>query len=65
MDIGTLVRDRRCDAPAHIVHVLSVPETHDLFGRPIPKHRRLTLVYSDGRWANDRLEEEVEVVSSA
>lgn len=56
---GTTVIDRPTHAVGRIQHVERVPRTRDLFGHPIPAHRRYVVEFHDGRWANDRRAEDL------
>lgn len=57
MFVGATVFDRRTRATAVVRYIEHVPPTRDLFGLPIPAHRRFIIEYVDTRqWANDRLE---------
>ena len=51
--------DRRHGERVIIRAAERVPETTDLFGRPVPAHERLVVVFADGRWANDRRAEDL------
>lgn len=62
--VGEMVIDRPTKGVARIQHVARVPKRHDIFGDPLPGHRRYTLVFDDGRWANDRTASDLEPVTA-
>jgi hypothetical protein len=59
IDIGSVVLDRRHGEPVEVRHVEFVPEMIDLFGQVVPAHKRYAIVFADGRWANDRMEDDL------
>lgn len=62
---GDRVWDRRTGEQATVTYVTEVPETLDLLGVRRAAHRRYSLSFPDGRWANDRTEEELGELNGA
>lgn len=47
-----------------VCHVLHVPKSRDLFGSPRRAHWRATVVWPDGRWANNILVTELHPIDA-
>lgn len=62
--IGMPVIDRPTGARGTIRCIERVPACHDLFGERVPGHTRLIVAFPDGRWANDRMERDLEPIAS-
>lgn len=54
-----LVLDRRTREQAVVVSIEEIPRQRDLLGAPIEAHKRYTLRFPSGQWANDRLERDI------
>ena len=66
MFVGATVVDRRARATAVVRYIERVPQTCDLFGLPIPAHRRFVVEYVDTKqWANDRVESDLELATES
>lgn len=57
---GAAVLDRPTREVGRVVHVVRVPRTRDLFGQQLAAHRRYVVVFSDGRWADARYDDDLE-----
>ncbi len=60
---GSTVRDRPTRAIGWVRHVTRIPPGCDLFGDPLPAHRRYIVEFEDGRWANNRTTADLEPVA--
>ena len=60
--VGAVVIDWPTNSVATVAFRVRVPRCADLFGQPVPGHYRYVLRFPDSTWADDRRDDDFELL---